>query len=117
MRQRRDSSTEGAGVRSGRAPDLRDTRQGTYGAAGNQTQEDLSDPTPRKQAQSGGAMQGDPIPAKNFQLPEGIKRQPMGPYNRGTRGEVGRKSNAGAPTQPGLRLISLTGRRERSLDH
>jgi hypothetical protein len=77
MRKRRDSAEE-AGVRSGRASDLRDTRQGTYGPAGDQTQEDLSDPTPRKRAQSGGAMQGDHVPANNFQLPEGIKRQPMG---------------------------------------
>jgi hypothetical protein len=94
MRKRRDIGTEGAGVRSGRASDLSDTHQGTYGPGGNQTQEDLSDPTARERAQSGGAMQGDSVPAKKFQLPEGIKRQPMGPYNRGTRGEVGKKSNA-----------------------
>src|SRR3954452_23649674 len=65
MRKRRDIGTEGAGVRSGRASDLSDTHQGTYGPAGNQTQEDLSDPTARERAQSGGAMQGDSIPAKN----------------------------------------------------
>ena len=76
MRKRRDSGTKGAGVRSGRASDLRDTRQGTYGPAGNQTQEDLSDPTSRELAQSGGATQGDPVPAQNFQLPEGIRNKP-----------------------------------------
>jgi hypothetical protein len=27
-------------------------------------------------------MQGEPIPTENFELPEGLKRQPMGPYNR-----------------------------------
>jgi hypothetical protein len=85
MRKRRDIGTEGAGVRSGRASDLSDTRQGTYGPAGNHTQEDLSDQTARERARSAGAMQGDAIPAKNFQLPEGIKRQPMGPYNRDKR--------------------------------
>jgi hypothetical protein len=78
MRKRRDIGTEGAGVRSGRTSDLSDTRQGTYGPAGNQTQEDVSDPTARERAQFGGAMRGDPIPAKNFQFPEGIRRQADG---------------------------------------
>jgi hypothetical protein len=100
MRKRRDIGTEGAGVRSGRASDLSDTHQGTYGPAGNQTQEDLSDPTARERAQSGGAMQGDSIPAKNFQLPEGIKRQPMGPYNR-DEGRSRKKSNAARRPKPG----------------
>jgi hypothetical protein len=35
-------------------------------------------------------MQGEPIQTKNYELPEGLKRQPMGPYNRdkGRSGEV-----------------------------
>jgi hypothetical protein len=88
MPKRKDIGAEETGVRSGRASDLRDTRQGAYNPVGNQTQEDISEPTPRARAQRGGAMQGEPIPGKNFQLPEGIKRQPMGPYNR----DKGRRS-------------------------
>jgi hypothetical protein len=72
----------GEGVDTSKASDLRDDRQGAYDAAGNQDKPDDSEPTDREREQTGGSMQGEPIPTKNFNLPEGLKRQPMGPYSR-----------------------------------
>jgi hypothetical protein len=72
----------GEGVDSSKASDLRDTRQGAYDPVGNQKVADDSAPTEHERQQSGGSMQGEPVPAENFDLPEGLKRQPMGPYNR-----------------------------------
>jgi|RhiMethySRZTD1v2_1073278.scaffolds.fasta_scaffold567629_2 hypothetical protein len=72
----------GEGVDSSRASDLRDTRQGAYDQVGNQTIPDDSRPTEHERQQSGGAMQGEPIPTEKFELPEGLKRQPIGPYSR-----------------------------------
>jgi hypothetical protein len=68
--------------KDGKQDSLVDNRQGTYDPVGNQTVPDTSQPTPREQAQPGAAMQGEPVPTKNFTLPEGLKRQRMGPYDR-----------------------------------
>jgi hypothetical protein len=61
---------------------LRDERQGAYDPVGNQKKRDASQPTPHEKAQPGSAVQGEPIPADDLELPEGLKRQPMGPYDR-----------------------------------
>ena len=66
---------------------LRDTRQGAYDPAGNQTVPDTSQPTPRERAQPGTAVQGEPIPTEGEELPERLKRRPTGPYYR-DRGRV-----------------------------
>jgi hypothetical protein len=71
----------GEGVDTAKASDLRDDRQGAYDPAGNQKIDD-SEPTDREREQTGGPMQGEPIPTKDFNLPEGLKRQPTGPYSR-----------------------------------
>ena len=74
------------GVDTTKASDLRDARQGAYDPAGNQKKPDDSAPTEHERQQTGGSMQGEPLPTENSELPEGLKRQPMGPYNR----EMGR---------------------------
>ena len=61
---------------------LRDNRQGAYDPVSNQTKPDASKPTPREKAQPGSAVQGEPVPTDDFELPEGLKRQPMGPYSK-----------------------------------
>ena len=76
------SKKPGEGVKNSKASDLRDTRQGAYDQVGNQMKPDDSAPTEHERLQIGGAMQGEPIPTENSELPEGLKRQPMGPYNR-----------------------------------
>jgi hypothetical protein len=72
----------GEGVDTSKASDLRDDRQGAYDPVGNQKKADDSEPTGHERAQTGGSMQGEPIPTKSFNLPEGLKRQPAGPYSR-----------------------------------
>jgi hypothetical protein len=76
------SKKPGEGVDTSKASDLRDTRQGAYDQVGNHEKPDDSAPTEHERQQTGGSMQGEPIPTENFELPEGLKRQPMGPYNR-----------------------------------
>src|SRR3954454_15892444 len=74
----------GPGVDTKRASDLEDARFGTYDPVG-QMKSDRSRPTPREIAQPGASMQGEPVPATPadaVDLPEGLKRQPMGPYSR-----------------------------------
>jgi len=61
---------------------LRDTRQGAYDPVGNQIKPDTSQPTPREQAQSGSPVQGEPVPCEDYELPEGLKRRPTGPYDK-----------------------------------
>jgi hypothetical protein len=63
---------------------LRDTRQGAYDPVGNQTKPDTSRPTRRERAQPGSAVQGEPVPTEERELPEGLKRRPTGPYYRDT---------------------------------
>ena len=42
-----------------------------------------------KGLQPGADVRGEPVPTKNFELPEGLKRQRMGPYDRDKgRGDV-----------------------------
>src|SRR5689334_10533965 len=69
-------------VRSSNRSDLRDDRQGAYDPVANEKKPDDSEPSEQERAQSGGTMQGEPIPAENFEIPEGLKRQPAGPYSR-----------------------------------
>jgi hypothetical protein len=66
-----------------------DKRQGAYDPVGNQTKPDASAPTPQEKAQPGSAMQGESVPVEDFELPEGLKRQPMGPYSK-DKGRAGR---------------------------
>ena len=71
------------GAKGAPETDLRDDRQGAYDPVGNQTKRGTSEATPHERAQPGAAMQGEPVPTKDFQqLPEGLKRQRMGPYSR-----------------------------------
>jgi hypothetical protein len=70
------------GVGTSKASDLRDTRQGAYDSIGNQKTPDDSAFSEHERQHTGGSMQGEPIPAENFEIPGGLKRQPMGPYNR-----------------------------------
>jgi hypothetical protein len=65
---------------------LRDERRGSYDPVGNQTKPDTSQPTPRERAQPGSPVQGEPVPTDSVELPEGLKRRPMGPYDK----DVGR---------------------------
>jgi hypothetical protein len=76
------SEKPGEGVNTSKASDLRDHRQGAYDQVGNQKKPNASASTERERGQTGGSMQGEPIPTENFDLPEGLKRQPLGPYNR-----------------------------------
>jgi hypothetical protein len=76
------SEKPGEGVNTSKASDLRDHRQGAYDQVGNQKKPNASASTERERRQTGGSMQGEPIPTENFDLPEGLKRQPLGPYNR-----------------------------------
>jgi hypothetical protein len=63
-----------------------DDRQGAYDPAGDRTKRDTSEAAPHERVQPGAAIQGEPVPTKDFeQLPEGLKRQRKGPYSR-TRG-------------------------------
>ena len=69
--------------------DLRDERQGTYDPVGNQKLSDTNQQTEHERAQPGADVRGEPVPTKNFELPEGLKRQRMGPYDRDKgRGDV-----------------------------
>ena len=74
--------------RNDRVSDARDERHGAYDPVGNQTKPDRSSPSPHEKAQFGDAAQGEPIPTDESVLPEGLKRQPAGPYDkdRGRRG-------------------------------
>jgi hypothetical protein len=62
--------------------DLRDERQGTYDTVGNQKLPDTNQQTEHERAQPGADVRGEPVPTKNLELPEGLKRQRMGPYDR-----------------------------------
>jgi hypothetical protein len=81
-----------AGLHSKNEPqqgDLQDERQGTYDPVGNQTLPDTNQQTEHERAQPGADVRGEPVPSKNFELPEGLKRQRMGPYDRDKgRGDV-----------------------------
>jgi hypothetical protein len=67
----------------------RDARQGAYDPVGNQTVPDTSQQTPHEQAQHGADVRGAPLPTENAALPEGLKRQRKGPYDRNRgRGET-----------------------------
>jgi hypothetical protein len=87
------NSTENAGgQQSKNAPqqgDLRDEHQGTYDPVGDQKLPDTNRQTEHERAQPGADVRGDPVPTKNLDLPEGLKRQRMGPYSRDHgRGDV-----------------------------
>jgi hypothetical protein len=69
--------------------DLRDERQGTYYPVGNQKLPDTNQQTEHERAQPGADVRGEPVPTKDVELPEGLKRQRMGPYDRDKgRGDV-----------------------------
>jgi len=79
---------------------LRDTRRGAYDPVGNETVPDTSQPTPHERAQPGGAMQGEPVPARTSELPAGLKRARKGPYGRnsGRREERDSRATDDVPT-------------------
>jgi len=54
--------------------------------------ERTSAPTPQEKAQPGSAMQGEPVPVEDFELPEGLKRQPMGAYSK-DKAELGARES------------------------
>lgn len=69
--------------------DLRDERQGAYDPVGNQKLPDTNQQTEHERGQPGADVRGKPVPAENFELPEGLKRQRKGPYDRDKgRGDV-----------------------------
>jgi hypothetical protein len=69
--------------------DLRDERHGTYDPVGNQKLPDTNQQTKHERAQPGADVRGEPVPTKDVELPEGLKRQRMGPYDRDKgRGDV-----------------------------
>jgi hypothetical protein len=53
--------------------DLRDERQGTYDPVGNQKRPDTNQQTEHERAQPGADVRGEPVPTKNFELPEGLR--------------------------------------------
>ena len=63
---------------------LRDTRQGAYDPVANQKVPNTSQASPHEKGQTGGSMQGEPVPAPNIDLPEGLQRERKGPYGRKT---------------------------------
>ena len=79
-----DAGGHGPGGESERASDLRDTRQGNYDPASGLPKENTSQTTPHERAQPSGAVQGEPVPdlSEDAELPEGLKREPKGPYSR-----------------------------------
>jgi len=80
----KQTGNHGRGIDSNQASDLVDMRYGTFDPAG-QKKADTSQPTAREKAQPGASMQGEPVPATpadGVDLPEGLKRQPVGPYSR-----------------------------------
>jgi hypothetical protein len=64
--------------------DFPDEREGAYDSVGNQKPPDTNQQTEHERAQPGADVRGEPIPAENFELPEGLKRPRMGPYDRDT---------------------------------
>jgi hypothetical protein len=62
--------------------DLRDEGHGAYDPAGNQNLPDTNQQTEHERAQTGADVRGDPIPTEDFELPEGLRRQRTGPYDR-----------------------------------
>jgi hypothetical protein len=82
----------GSGLHSKHDPqqgDLQDERHGAYDPVGNQSLPDTNQQTEHERAQPGSDVRGEPLPTKNFELPEGLKRQPIGPYDRDKgRGDV-----------------------------
>ena len=79
-----DAGGHGPGGESERASDLRDTCQGNYDPASGLPKENTSQTTPHERAEPGGAVQGEPVPdlSEDAELPEGLKREPKGPYSR-----------------------------------
>jgi hypothetical protein len=70
------NQSAGGGLHSKSDPqqgDLRDDRQGTYDPVGNQKLPDTNQQTEHERAQPGADVRGEPVPAKNFELPEGLK--------------------------------------------
>ena len=84
MPTRIDAGDRGPGIKTGRASDLTDIRQGTYDKASSNPKANTSRTTAHERAQWGGAVQGEPIPDRSEEaaLPEGLKREPKGPYSR-----------------------------------
>ena len=97
---------------------LRDTRRGAYDPVGNETVPDTSQPTPHERAQPGGAMQGEPVPARTSELPAGLKRARKGPYGRksGRREERGSRAADDVPTdgKEALRRREETAEKEKA---
>jgi hypothetical protein len=77
---------------------LRDCRQGAFDSAGTQVKTDVSQRKPRQGARRGADVPGDPVSAKfgTARLPEGLKRQRMGPYDQ----DCGRDTHQAQRTGP-----------------
>ena len=78
--------------------DLRDERQGAYDPVGNQKVPDTNQQTAHERAQAGADVRGEPVPTEHFDLPEGLRRKRMGPYDR-NRGRDNVPSQVPAPTK------------------
>ena len=68
--------------------DFRDARSGAYdavNAAGRPAPDQVREATtPHEAAQPGADVRREPIPSEEDVLPDGLRRQPKGPYNRKT---------------------------------
>jgi hypothetical protein len=72
--------------------DFRDTRSGAYDSV-NEGGRPMPDQvrettTPHEAAQQGADVRGEPMPSEEEVLPDGLRRQPKGPYSR----KAGRRS-------------------------
>jgi hypothetical protein len=82
-------SVDGLSGDDKRQADLRDERRGTYGTGGQGSVPDKqsSKQTEHQRSQQGADVRepaggAAPAPAKDFDLPEGLKRQRQGPYDK-----------------------------------
>jgi hypothetical protein len=55
--------------------DLRDDRQGAYDPVANQTAPDTNQQSAHERAQLGADLRGEPLPARNAELPEGLNAE------------------------------------------
>jgi hypothetical protein len=85
MAKKPTSHKNAGGLHSKKDPrqdDLRDERQGAYDPVGNQKVPDTNHQTKHERAQTGATFVASLYPTENFELPEGLKRPRMGPYDR-----------------------------------
>ncbi len=82
------SHDKGAAITSSKPEDFRDVRSGAYDAVNDfgrpQPDQVREKTTPHEKAQTGADVRPDPEASTEEILPEGLRREPKGPYNRKT---------------------------------